>query len=250
MNALVSRWMLPRCARALFTAVLLGSVLFAPPARATFGSSGGSAAKPDVYSGQAIGVRIDGVVNPPGLNPIVIAETDSLPAKGGVKAATKNKVAIGGSGLTVATAGSLTTGLLNECVSASALTNFHAEFVTEDGDHLTIEADYIGASAVAGGRKEGAMDTDAKVLIRGLKINGTPIAVTGKPNQLVTVGESRIYLNEQATSVDKKNADVSVAAIHFYTCECIEGWLARVHAGFTLGDTPERAPDRGPDCGR
>src|SRR3954471_9875354 len=121
MNAFVSRWMLPRFAGGMLTtAVLVAYALYAPPAQATSASG-----KPDAYSGQAIGVRIDGVVNPPGLNPIVIADTEELPAKGGVKAATKNKVSIGGGGLTTATAGSLTTGLLNECVSASALTNFH-----------------------------------------------------------------------------------------------------------------------------
>lgn len=221
----------------LTSALILGCACLTPALHATLGSS-------STYSGRAIGVRIDGVVNPAGLNPIVVGDTDELAARGGVKAATKTKVSIGEGGLTAGSVGSLSTGLLNECVSASAITNFHAEFITEDGDHLTIEADYIGASASAGG-VAGRLNADTKVLIRGLKINGSPVAVTGQPNQVVLVGESRIYINEQATSTDKKNADASVAAIHFYTCECVEGWLARVHAGVTVGDAPSRLPDCG-----
>ena len=210
---------------------LLGLAVLLPVARAT--NTVGN-----VYSGQAAAVHIVGVVNPPGLNPIAIAETGELGVNGGAKPALQHNVNLAGGGLTAAQAGSLAAGGFNQSLSVSSLTNFHAEFVTEHGDHLTIEADSICAAASAGGSSAGRLNADVKVQIRGLRINGVAVAVTGQPNQVILVGESRIILNEQTVVEERTNADAAVTAIHFYTCQCIEGWLARVDAGFTLTEKP------------
>ena len=194
----------------------------------------------NVYSGQAAAVHIEGVVNPPGLNPIAIAETGALAVTGGAKPATQRNVSLAGGGLTTTQAACLTAGGFNQSLSVASLTNFHAEFITEHGDHLIIEVDSICAAASAGGYSAGRLNADAKVQIRGLRINGAAVAVTGQPNQVVLVGESRIILNEQILVEERTNADAAVTAIHFFTCACIEGWLGRVDAGFTLTETPTR----------
>ena len=194
----------------------------------------------NVYSGQATAVHITGVVNPPGLNPITIADTGALGADGGAKPAMQRNVSIAGGGLTTTMAASLATGGSNEAMAVASLTNFHAEFVTEHGAHFTIEADSICAGATAGGSAAGRLDADEKVQICGLRINGVAVKVTGQANQVIVVGDSRIILNERTEVTERTSCDAAVTAIHFFTCECIEGWLCRVDAGITLVEKPTK----------
>jgi len=230
---MIASFSLARAALVAGALVLVNSAAFAcePPC---FGFGGGFKAGANAYTGEAQGIYITGVVNPPGLNPIAVGDTGELATSGGVKSSVKANYLIANGALSSTAVGCLATGAGDESSSATAITNFHGEFITDEGVHIVIEADYIGAIATCTG-VNGKASAKATTVVRGLKINGTPYAVTGAANQLITVGQSRLWINEQTTSASGASADATVTAIHFDTCQCIEGWLAKVSAGITVG---------------
>lgn len=69
-----------------------------------------------------------------------------------------------------------------------------------------ISADFVMASALAalGGA------TTARTRIGNLSVNGVPVALTGSPNQTITIPGGRLVINEQQTSP----AGTTVNALH------------------------------------
>jgi hypothetical protein len=152
-------------------------------------------------------------------------------------------VSIANGGLTAAFSGALIAGGSGDSVAVAGVNNFKTELVTHEGEHFIIEVDCIEAAASAGG-SIGRMTAETCVKVRGLKINGQAIAVTGAANQRVVVGEECVFIiNERLTVTDNNDADALASGLHFYLCDCIEGWLARVDAGVTLV-----AKNHRPDC--
>lgn len=192
------------------------------------------AAAAAVHSGRAIAFQVDGVVHPVA-GPIVIADTGALAAAGGVQHQFARQVSIAGGALTINTAGALVMGAGRQTTAASLLTNYQAHFITEDGRDVFIHADSVAAAASVSVDAAGRARARTRVDIRGLTVNGQAIAVTGAPNQVVDLpqDEVKLVLNEQDSAEGGGRADVAVAAIHFYICNCMEGHFGLVNAGIT-----------------
>lgn len=236
----------------------LGAALLTPTlASANNGnaaSSPKSATGSATYSGQALALRIDGVTDPtPGQ--ILLCDTGPLPAGGGVLHVTRSDFTYGGGALTVAHADSYSSGSGPQAVSHSTLSGYRVEFVVQDGDEqqahrALIEADYIYGEASATADKKGDVTLASNVIIQGLKVNGQPITVTGRPNQRVDLPAEVggwLILNEQANAGSGNSGDIVVSAIHFYVCHCIEGHVGLVRAGLTANGTPPASEE---DCGK
>jgi len=76
-----------------------------------------------------------------------------------------------------------------------------------------IEADVLRSQAEAschGGQASASGSSE----VAGLVINGSPIAVTGNPNQTVELPGLRIVINEQSGSTSGNQADITVNALH------------------------------------
>jgi hypothetical protein len=228
---------------AAFTAALLGAAFTPTPTLAAAGSGTGTI----TYSGQAVALKIDGIVNPTA-GQIVIADTGSLPGSGGTLTASQSNVNLHSGALTIDHASAMATGIGPEAAAESTLVNYHVEFISHDGLHVTVNADYVYGRVAASVDKNGKVSVDTQVIVEGLTVNGRPVTVTGRPNQIVDIpeAETRLIINEQLNSATKNSADVAVSPIHFEVCECIEGHMGLVRAGITVTGTPP-PPE---DCGK
>jgi hypothetical protein len=200
------------------------------------------------YSGRAFALKIDGITSSqPG--PIVIADTGPLPSAGGTLEVSDANVNLSNGAMTIGTADSLVTGVGPQTLSESNMANYHVEFITHDGVHVFIDADFIGATATASVSPSGKVSTAGSVNIQGLKVDGKAITVTGAPNQIVEIpdAEAKLIINEQVSSGDGSSGDIAVSAIHFYICECIEGHYGLVTAGISGG---KGTPPPAGDCGK
>lgn len=232
------------------------------PVAALLGTSLAFAAKPastpgngpkigvTAYSAQAVAFKVDGVQHPTA-GPIVICDTGALPGSGGFLDVYATDVNIQGGALTIDAVEAHASGSGPEAAADTSLTKYKAHFITSDGENVYIEADYIAASASASIGRNGKASTEASVTVQGLKVNGRPIAVSGRQNEVIDLPEFevRLVLNEQVSSVDGGSGDIQVAAIHFEICECIEGNLGWLAAGISSNGTPP-PPEDEHDCGK
>ena len=229
---------------AAFAAALIAAAFVFTPIRAA------SAAGSVTYSGRAVALRIDGVENPtPGQ--IIIADTGPLPATGGSLSASESAISRYGGALVIDQASALVSGAGPETSADTALTNYHVEFITHSGKHVTINADYIGASASASVARNGKVSVTSNVTVQNLVVNGQPITVTGQQNQVVEVTgtEARLTFNQVTSAVDKQGCgQISVAAVHFEICECISGNMGQIEAGICVSGPPP--PPVAGECGK
>jgi hypothetical protein len=235
-----------RCCALFFGAAVLS--VFTPslaPAKPAAASGGASTS----YSGRALAFQIDGVTHPTA-GPIVICDTGNLPASGGALFQQASDVSIADGALTIESAEASVTGAGPETLAQTALTNYYAHFITQDGNDVYITAAFIGATADVALNPGGHATGSASVTIEGLTVNGKAITVTGAANQIVDLPEDevKLVLNEQVSSGAKGSGDVAVAAIHFYICECMEGHFGLVSAGISTTGTPP-PPDHD-ECGK
>jgi hypothetical protein len=213
------------------------------------GNGGGTAAGSVVYSGQAIALKVDGILQPqPGQ--IVVCDTGALPGTGGHLQVTQSDVNFYNGLLTIDHASAITMGSGPEAASESTLTGFRGDFIDEHGERVLIEADLVHAEVSASSDKKGKVTTSSNVIVQGLKVNGQVVNVTGQPNQVVQFGdtECRLVINEQANAGAGTTGDVAVSAIHFYVCGCIEGHIGLVRSGITVNGTPP--PPAEEECGK
>jgi hypothetical protein len=211
----------------------------------------GRAAKPTSdglsYSGRALAFHIDGVTHPTA-GPIVVCDTGPLSASGGVLEQHAADVSIAGGALTIESVDAAVAGTGSETLAATALANYSAHFITQDGKDVFITAAYIGASAKVSVNPGGHATGSSNVTIQGLTVNGKAIAISGAPNQVVNLAddEVKLIINEQVSASGNGSGDVAVAAIHFYICECMEGHFGLVSAGIS----GKGAPPEDHTCGK
>ncbi len=237
----------------LTTTVLAAALTAAPPGKnnapGNSGNANGNGRKSAVtaYGGQAIALRVDGVTQPVS-GPIVICDTGLLPTSGGVLEQAEGNVNIAAGGLTLDAASAQVMGVGPEASADTTLTNYHAEFVSDEGVHVTFDADYIHASAAATIQPNGSIALQSHVDVQNLVVNGLKIAVTGEPNQRVEIPGTECWLviNEQAAMNGDGSGDIGVTAIHFDVCHCIEGHIGFLHAGIS----GQRSPGEEHDCGK
>src|SRR4051812_12361193 len=204
----------------------------------------GANANATTYSGQATAVRIEGARN---AGPIIIADTGALAAAGGALDASDSNVNIVSGAMTLAHGDAQVNGGGPETASAASATSFHVEVAMYTGN-ITIDADYIAASASASTNPGGHTAVDSSVTIQHLTVNGQVIAVTGAANQHVNLAnDTRLIINEQVSSTAKGSADIDVTALHFWACD-IEGRVCHIQSGITTSGTPP--PPEEHTCGK
>lgn len=241
----------------LFAAILAGTIALAIPCAAAPQNNKNKpvASTPTTYSGRAMALDIEGVDEPVS-GSIILADTGPLPASGGSLAASEsNYVLYGTDGVTVALgfefAQATVVGAGRATDADSTLTDFVVRFQSHHGEHagaiVTITADEISASATASISANGKATATASSSFTNLRIDGTPITVTGEANQTVEFTDGRIVFNEQTTVIVNGRAEVRLIPMHVYMCECMEGFFGVVEAGITVGTTPPPAEH---DCGK
>jgi hypothetical protein len=163
-----------RCGAASLAAAF--ALLLPPPAHAQSGA------------GSARAVQAT-VVTPTGLNTSMLADTGTL------------------SGPTDARDASQAAGAIDSIVTAQTL---HASAIASD-DLVASEASLAGVAVSIAGASVNASFVQARAtsgskgvrtsIVDDLTINGVPIAVTGAPNQSITIAGGTIVINEQSGTV-------------------------------------------------
>lgn len=197
-------------------------------------------AKPS-FSGQATGVRAT-VLNLPS---IVLSDTGPLPESGGAQEATLLEATIPSG----ATGGILT-------LSAEAL---HASTVGQ-GDRSRSEASIANLDTTISGngvaadflmaRAEAVCTAAGPVLsgaseLANLVINGIPIVVTGTANQRIDLPNGYVIINEQTSSTNGNDGEITVNALHVVTFNPVTGGkladvvVASAHADIRCQGQPD-----------
>ncbi|HUR45793.1 MAG TPA: choice-of-anchor P family protein, partial [Candidatus Saccharimonadales bacterium] len=177
------------------------------------------------YSGQATLINFTNIhMGPPF---VIIGDTGPLPSTGGdlqVSVDPTNMV-----GLSLDLGSASTRGIDDAASSAVSLNNLSVTIETVVGTRHTLVAESIMLDAAATCTATGPVLT-AHSQIVGLTVDGTPIEVTGQPNQLVDLGDASLVLNEQVLTYGDMSAAIALAAIHIIDPECLDGLVGLVHA--------------------
>jgi len=228
-------------------AVAASAILFAAfTTPALFAAKPGSSSASTAYSGRAIAFHVDGVTQPQA-GTIVYADTGELAASGGALEQHASNIDLYNGALTIDSADATVVGSGPETTAETRLSNYYAHFITEDGKDVFIQADFISASADVSLNPGGHAQASASVVVQGLTVNGKPVNVTGAANQEVDFPEDevRLVINEQTSSTAKGSADLAVAAVHFYICNCMSGHFGLVYAGISGAGTPPQHDECG-----
>jgi hypothetical protein len=168
-----------------------------------------------LFSGQATGLRAQVLTLPA----IVISDTGPIPETGDERETALAEVTI---------PGELTGGLVT--LSASVLpatvvagdqtSRAEASLATLDttvgatpAEGTTISADFLHARASASCSGSNAVVTGSTEIV-ALAINGQPIAVSGTPNQTITLANVVVIINEQSGGATGNFGAITVNALH------------------------------------
>ena len=159
------------------------------------------------YGGQATGLNATIMTIQNGMvtsNQTILSQTGLLPASGGSLSANYVQ-ANAGEAITIDSLNAAVSGTGNQTIAQSSATGVN---ITVNGN--TITADHVASTATAT-----CGNTTGSSQINNLVVNGTPVTVTGSPNQTVylTAG-SFIIINEQSTNKKVKGKNISVTALH------------------------------------
>ena len=224
MSARISSISLPKMAGRVATLGALAGLWIAvgvPPAPA-----GGTAS---AYSGQATVFRaqFSGLLSPP---PVVISDTGPLPSSGGALQASllSEYVACVGD-VEVCHATTIGQGDYSHADASVANVNL------TPGLGNTIHADALSSIATAtccsGPAAAGTAD------VANLVVNGTPVTVTGQPNQTIPLIGGEIIINEQVASQDSESACITVNALHIVLNGATDIVVSASHADIVCGGT-------------
>jgi hypothetical protein len=164
---------------------------------------------------------------------IVLADTGPLPSAGGTRQATL--VTANVPGLLTARALEATVVGAGDRADASASV---ADLQLTVAD-AAIQADLVAAEATAR-CEDGAPIVSGASQIVGLQVNGQPIAVSGEPNQTVTLAGATLIINEQTS---QGPGDITVNALRLDAPGVASVIVSSAHADVTCGAAP---PPPGP----
>jgi hypothetical protein len=166
----------------------------APPAQATSTS----------YSGRAFGVNVQVVAIPP-IN-LTFSDTGNLPAGGGSLNATLLSISLANT-LSSQTVTAHTDGGSDVANSAA-----HVEqLLALPGTAAQLSAEVVDAHSQAA-----CPGVSGSSLIVGLVFGGTPIVVSGQPNQTISIpGVATLVINEQI--IEPNGLSITVNALHLTT---------------------------------
>jgi hypothetical protein len=187
--------------------------------------AGPSAAQSATYSGQATGARVTVLGNT-----TVLSDTGPLPPSGGAREASLLEATVPGT-LSAEALHASTVGQGNVSRAEASVANAD---LTVAGNHIA--ADFLMARAEAectGGGPSVSGNSD----IARLVINGQEAAVTGAPNQTISLPNGRVVVNEQQSSP----GDITVNALHVIVDGVADVVISSAHADISC---------KGPDCTR
>lgn len=175
-----------------------------------------STVEAETYGGDATAVQ----VTVPATGTIIRAASGTLAISGGGEQASL----LVGDVPSSATAGvvSLTAGVLHSAiVGLGSLTSAESSMgnvsLTISGNQLTTS--FVMARSQAGCNPSPSVGGLSR--IENLVINGTPITVTGSPNQTVTLSNGTVIINEQVASIVGNTAQLTVNALRVTTRDTV-----------------------------
>jgi len=182
-----------------------------------------AAANQTTYSGRATVANVT-LLNLP---PVTLVDTGPLPATGGALTASLLDLNLPGV-LTAGIAHATSVGQTNYSRSDAGVADVA---LTVGG--LNIGADLLMASAEALCAKPTKGSVSGSSVVLNLTLGGQPIAVTGQPNQVVTLplGLGQIIINEQTQSVNGGSASISVNALHVIVTGVADVVIGHADAG-------------------
>jgi hypothetical protein len=104
-----------------------------------------------------------------------------------------------------------------------------------------IQAEVLRSQAEARCDGAGGASASGSSEIASLTVNGTPINVSGSPNQTVSIGGVTIIINEQTGSANGNSADITVNALHVMAVDPFTGAtlldvvISSAHADISCG---------------
>lgn len=187
-----------------------------------FGVQTAAAAAQTTYSGRAT------VVNATVLSiPATLVDTGPLPATGGALNASLLNLNLPGV-LSAGIAHATSVGQTNYSRSDAGVADVA---LTVGG--VTVGADLLMSAAEALCAKPTQGSVSGSSVVLNLMLNGQPVAVTGQPNQVVSLplGLGQIIINEQTQSVSGGDASISVNALHVIVNGIADVVIAHTEAG-------------------
>lgn len=190
-----------------------------------------SAATRISYSGQ--GIALKATVSS---STTLLADTGSLPSSGGALEASSLSALVQQT-VTADTLHATTIGQGDRVRSESSAAN-----IVSTGGVNTVSADFAMSRAMAvshGNRPEvsGSSQVDSVVA------NGSPVSVTGQPNQVVPLIDGHLVINEQITSVSGATGTITVNALHIILPGGTDVVVGSSRAGVVAGSQSCSAPD-------
>lgn len=207
--------MTTHCLRSPANILVPGLVLFV-------GLAGISPAQAQVtYSGRAFAASIDSVLQPP--SGVVFADTGPLPPGGGLLTASLPSADVIGifraSALSASTSG-------GNSVAESSASLTSVELLPSE-ESAVVSASFVQVDAQA--TCDGATGS---TLIFDLTVDGTPVDVTGAPNQTVQTSAGLLVINEQTLSPQNGGFAITVNALHLV----LDGSLGEIVVGSVESD--------------
>src|SRR6266436_9044532 len=157
------------------------------------------------FSGQATVLRVTthGVTD----TTATVSDTGPLPPSGGALQTSLLSISFPGV-LTADVAHATTIGQADRARSEASVADVS---LTADGN--TIAASLLRSSAMAVCTTGGPAVSGSSE-VADLVINGQPFAVSGQPNQTITLPVGKVIINEQSSSVNGNTGSITVNALH------------------------------------
>ncbi len=156
----------------------------------------------------------------------VLSDTGPLPSSGGAQEASLLTASV--PGLLAADVLHATT--IGQASQSSSEASVADVSLTVGGN--SIAADFLMARAravCASGKPSVSGSSDIATLV----INGQMIAVTGQPNQTISLPNGQVVINEQTSSVSGKTGSITVNALHVIVNGIADVILSSAHADIT-----------------
>jgi hypothetical protein len=176
------------------------------------------------FSGQATVVRANAL----GVS-TVVSDTGPLPPSGGALEASLLSASVPGL-LTAEVAHASTIGQGDRSRSEASVADLT---LTVGGN--TIMADFLMARTTAVCGPGGASASGSSEIV-GLVVNGQSIAVTGEPNQTISLPNGRVVIDEQTSS---GQGDITVNALHVVVNGIADVIVSSAHADVTCHGQPK-----------
>jgi len=176
------------------------------------------------YRGRAFGA----LVQVPSVATVRVVDTNELPPAGGSFSAfaVDQSVAVASESLWATSV---------PCSTRAGAGKAHSSAETQGLDlrlHVLAAAARLTAAIVRAEVQADCATASGSSVLVDLKINGTPVVVSGAPNQNVGIpGVATLVINEQFSSGDGTGGDKTVNALHVYLLNGAEVIVSSAHSG-------------------